>query len=1653
MADVRQKLVGLLDYVEQVIRLDERVAFRLSEYRLPDQSVFAISREATQDLPGVRHDVHDEEGAIWLEVDRLTRKEPPPRPEDIAPWVAVSGDPTKPPEIHDKRIITVAASERDAALANGEVRADDVMEAPRKRGEPEHTPVRYDLTLRLEDRPQLQQQVNAWVQGPWADWSKAEIPRRRTIALYQSLYKVFQLVEVGGADSPIEVIWGIGVVHWQKDGHLIDRPLLERRVDIELDDKRGGLIRIRPTPTDATFDLKPYEELGCANLPSLADLMRREIQRAAEIDGVSPFVAESFEPILMPASARIDPEGAYIPDTGSAPPANESRPARLTVTDKWVLFARPRSQHIVLQDIDRLRRATEDESRPLKGFSERLVTEPRHETSEPNWKPLSSRIGASEAVEAPARTEEEILDVFFPKSFNDDQLEIVRRLERSDGLVVQGPPGTGKTHTIANLICHAMATGQRVLVVSSGEAALMVLKEQLPKEVQTLAIAVLSNEREGLRQIESTIRQIQSVVEETQPGNRRALILRLETDLDRNRKRIEAIDRELDAIAELHFIKVGPRSETPAELAQRIVAERDAFAWFNDRPMRFVADTSLDDGKIADLFRARTRCGDLIDHLDVTLPSPLDLPDSETILGWHRDLIGASEQKHVADQGPARALRITRDNAEQALKVAQALDELALIHQAAMTARWVDPFRRIALKGEPDVWSIRLRELAEDSSKLESQRAQLSRRSVVLPDGLLDNDDAREAVARGGKGERLWPLFGFGKKPAKAMVGAVRLDGAPLRDDDREGWRYIETAIGVAKRQREFQARWDGFAHQIGAPYGADTRAAIALAKTVLQSCDHVRNKASALSSLVAGSFSIDMLADHPALCRALGTQLRASAGAVQLAAVEQTRQRIIQLFDGNDRTSSIARQFLENAVGRSAVPADKIANAWESLLKRLGQLKALAGDFARIKDITKQIDVAGAPIWAKALRSEKAVADDPRASPAWRDAWDHAAADAHLHRIEARKKLTSLAEERETCEKRCRELFGQIVRERTFFQLEQRLSPAIKAALVTFVRALTRIGKGTGKSAGIHRRTAREEMAKCYSAVPCWIMPTWRVAEQLPAELGAVELVIIDEASQSDVTELPALMRGKKILVVGDDRQVSPTAPFVTHEKINQLRHHYLGESPFGSLLEPGESIYDFMRAVFPDQRLMLKEHFRCVEPIIRFSMQFYPEKMQPLRIPAAHERLDPPLIDIYVPHGIREKRKKINKPEAEVIVDEIAAITARAEMHNRSIGVISLIGSDQSEYIRSCLSDRIGEEIMQRHSILCGDSATFQGSERDIVFLSMVADPRNKTALTMQRYEQRFNVAVSRARDRVVLVRSVRREELKEEDLKARLIAHFENPMPGFEPVGDVLTVCESQFERDIMQRLLARGYRVQGQVGSLGYRIDMVVEGVDRRRLAIECDGDMYHGPQHWRNDMRRQRVLERVGWRFWRCFASSFYRDPDGVMNDLFELLARMGIEPVGDAGMETIDRRLTEHRTVDRPKDEPLLSTALEDVGHDVLSAIVAEDDAAPDGAIALGDKVVLLFGDTQKRLSARLTDSGDAIEKGLLAVTSALGTAVCGAEEGAEVEFIDSGRTRTVLIESVEKAISNSEHPLRKNFSNSEHPHRKNYSRVAVAAS
>jgi very-short-patch-repair endonuclease len=483
--------------------------------------------------------------------------------------------------------------------------------------------------------------------------------------------------------------------------------------------------------------------------------------------------------------------------------------------------------------------------------------------------------------------------------------------------------------------------------------------------------------------------------------------------------------------------------------------------------------------------------------------------------------------------------------------------------------------------------------------------------------------------------------------------------------------------------------------------------------------------------------------------------------------------------------------------------------------------------------------------------------------------------------------------------------------------------------------------------------------------------------------------------------------------LVVGDDKQVSPTAAFIEDAKIERLARGFLMNQPFKTLLLPGASLYDLAKVMFPDKFVMLREHFRCVEPIIRFSMQFYPEPLVPLRVPTSQERIDPPLIDIYVPDG-RRTGDKINRREAEVIVEEIRRlvddpVTSRIDALSRlrTIGVISLIGAKQAALINRMLLEEFSEEVILRHRIACGDSATFQGNERDIVFLSMIADPDSKQAQTAAHFEQRFNVALSRARDRMILVRSVTEEELNPNDLKAKVVKHFREPMVGVKPPsGDLLAMCDSGFEREVLARLLEKGYRVRPQVGALGYSIDLVVEGAGDRRLAIECDGDKYHGPERWADDMQRQRVLERVGWRFWRCWSSSFTLDPDGCMADLFATLERLQIHPIGASDGGTI---YVEHRTA--------APVTLREADFDEYSR---NGFAAADG-IRSGDRVVIRYLDDNKMASFTLSRERHDPINGILSVDSPLGSRLLGRVEEDETELEVDGRSRPVLIVRTER--------------------------------
>jgi very-short-patch-repair endonuclease len=1654
-----RRLDGLLDYVEALVKLDERAATRLAQHKLADGSQFILHQHELAGLPGLALDSCDADGPIWLRMDRLQRTTPPPVNTELLAWIDVSNDPAKSPVLREVRHLRVLEAEKNRMVEAGEARPDDCVFSIKALSKDETPGVYFDVSVRLEDRPTIREALEIYCAGPWTQWAEREKPRRRSIGVYQRLFEIAQRLLQSGGNESVELVWGIGLTRWSRPEDSIDLPMIERGIEIEIADQSNAAITIRPRATSARVELRPFEKLAAERLALAEDAARRCLRTIETADslGVSPFRQETYEPVLKICGSQLDPDGHYLPDhrtLEAADPVPAAEGGVLTVTDRYVLFARRRTSNSVLRDIERFKTVlagSDGEPVILKGATRTLVMGPTDGLDEA-YQPLGDKIGSSDPLAGSWEAEPidpDHGDLFFPKAFNDDQVQIIRRLERSDGLVVQGPPGTGKTHTIANIICHMLATGRRVLVVSHGETALSVMRDQLPEGVRDLTISVTTSEREGLKQVEKAIGLMLGIVNVVDGNHQRqrGVIRDLETSIVANRNRLAEIDAQIAAIATTHLSRVPGGSETPYEAAKRVIADRPAYEWFTDRPNRPFADTGIDETTIAALSATRKRVGADLQFLNERLPSPANLPDPATLLEWHRDLVAANSlSDEIAHSEPLLRRIITRLGLSEAEKLAISLKELA----ASV----------VALVNEPWVWSLVERQLSDavmmqrirptalaflaEAAELVEQRALFVARPVILPEGLPPRSQCEHIFQSYIDGKNPFGILAFKVKVHQEVIAQIRVSGlAPAGADD---WRHVSMYLGFCDRIVSLSSRWITLRGEMSIPedvhFSNDHLSALDTITDRLQTAlialpSAFEQLTERLASALGSRDEAMAILHHHSATATFGEELGRYISSIRLSAVQENIERISDAFNtSNCFISTNAIQLLRGAVGNASVNSQQLERVWGVVLTKLSQLRGLEASFQEIVETSKALAEAGALDWSDRVRLEPSSGDsDPVVRGDWKSAWNWAARLTYLERIGASSDLAALHRERLAIEKELRESFARLVKERTFFNLAASMKGTAKAALRAFADIIRRLGTGTGKRAALYRQDSRRAMENCYDAVPCWIMPTWRVSEQLPAALGAFDLVILDEASQSDARELPALLRGKKVLVVGDDRQVSPSAAFLSIANIGRLRDNFLSEFPFRAQVEPGASLYDLSRVMFPDKFVMLKEHFRCAEPIIRFSMQFYDEPLIPLRVPKGIERLDPPLVDILVEDGERRGKSKVNPPEAEVIVDEIERIINDPMLANfgggdgrpRSIGVISMIGSEQAAFIQKRLMDRIGEAAMVRHRIVCGDSATLQGDERDIVFLSMIADRKRKQSQTATQYEQRFNVALSRARDRMILVRSVGENDLNPNDLKAKVIRHFKEPMPEVKRASAALIeLCQSGFERDLFTALVERGYRVTPQVGSEGFSIDMVVEGESGRRLAVECDGDLYHGPERWAHDMNRQRILERVGWTFWRCFGSNYSLDRDGTLDDLFQTLDRMSIKPVGSASSESI---FTEHR-VTRAKSKANSANDDEGMGIPESSGQTGPLDISipatrPDSSsqLSVGDRIVVRYLDDPRARPEFhiLTERPSDPLNGLLSLQSPLALALADASPGDEITIRIGNRDRSVLFMTLER--------------------------------
>lgn len=1392
--------------------------------------------------------------SAWLEVHKQDIKSPPSIPTSLYKWVSDVKDPDNVPIPNAK--VQIGVNEE----------TDEII---------------YEL---FEEDHERVDEFNNWLNIKWKPWAKETSPKKKIEKLYMQLFEIHQRFKREGDE--IEFAWGHGLLSWKTQNHKIKRHFLVTKLELLFNAKRG-IFTLHPTSKGTELETDMLTNISIPNAARLQEL-------ESEISNIEFNVwnQDSLAPLLREIIHTISPTGSYIGD--------EERNLFSGINDPMVeyspsLFLRKSSGRLWQKELTTIIQKLK-EGYPVPKTITALTS---YDESSKNHDDHGISQNNNEAIRLNSDSYEELL---FPLPTNAEQKSIAKKLASNDGIVVQGPPGTGKSHTIANLICHLLAHGKRVLVTSEKERALSVLRDKIPEEVRNLCVSVLGGDSKSVKEIEDSIKNIAENLDTKQVDTLEKSIKSLAKDLDQTKRQIAKVNTFINQSADLENEEktFSGKQFKPIDASKWLVQNNDK-NYITDK-IKTEINFPLSKDETDELF---VLLGEILKSDKVMLyenrVSTNDIPDignfeSHVQQFYQRNGIATETEKYLSD---------INYNGNPTFDIEQKIKECSLLLNKLKELK-SDPWLYVLLEDvnrDPQEkerfinlfndCKSRIDEISTFSSSLLEDEISLpgSKNLVLVKEDLIE---VRKHFVKDKKAN--WMYRKFAGRKYTYIFEECKVNGLEPRNinDVDKLIKYIERN----ELTKKLILKWNRIFEEIDGPvFNKDDKRLIKNIQSELDKIKIIINWDQDILVLEPVVTELNVIAvnwiEEDFLNR-LYHILSAIKAKKEFDEINEKHSNLIQLLEAavTDIPHPLSDQLYKAAT-------EKDVALWKDTYEELLRLEGLDSKFSKFKVLFSRLKEI-APNYAQTLWDVDSSGTALQAPKDLQQAWLYAQLNTWIKELKNKPQIEDLEAELQIAKKKESKLIQQLAAEKTWLSQVQRTTTEQKRSLFAWLKAIQRIGQGTGKYAGVYRKEAAKEMKVAKNAIPVWIMPINRVIENIELNENLFDVVIVDESSQSNLFSLSALIRAKKAVIVGDDNQISPEDVGTDIGELHALIERFLARIPNKLQFEMKTSLYDTVSRIF-DSKIVLKEHFRCVPEIIQFSNDFmYGGKIDPLRLPLGDEIFEPPVVAVRVEDGYRREdtKKVINEPEAEAITEHIAKICRNSRYNGKSIGVISLQGHDQAKVIENMLRDAIGEEEFINRNIICGDSYSFQGDERDIIFLSMVAASNvNFRAMTERPAQQRFNVAASRARDQMFLFHSVDLNDLNPNCVRYHLLQYCKNPYRANMEFEDVKDILESPFEEDVFKLIAARGYRVvpQVKVGSVGKRIDMVIEGM-RNRLAIECDGDKYHTPDKWEEDIERQRILERVGWTFWRVRGSQFYLDPNKAMESLWEKLNELGIEP-------------------------------------------------------------------------------------------------------------------------------------------------------------
>lgn len=430
----------------------------------------------------------------------------------------------------------------------------------------------------------------------------------------------------------------------------------------------------------------------------------------------------------------------------------------------------------------------------------------------------------------------------------------------------------------------------------------------------------------------------------------------------------------------------------------------------------------------------------------------------------------------------------------------------------------------------------------------------------------------------------------------------------------------------------------------------------------------------------------------------------------------------------------------------------------------------------------------------------------------------------------------------------------------------------------------------------------------------PITLMTPGTVSAVFPNHKHMFDVVIFDEASQMFVEHaVPSIHRCETIIVAGDSQQLRPSSIFSQRfAEGEELEDVELDTDVYAALEE--ESLLDYCKTKY--ESVDLRYHYRSEhKELIDFSSRaFYDSRLVFSSNVESNIKVPIELVEVE-----GEWVDNINEVEAIKVLEIIEHILNTRE-NNETIGVITF-NSKQMELISDMIEerqyenealqkelDRENKETKADESLFVKNIENVQGDERDIMIFS-VAYARNQKgrfinsfgSLSQPGGENRLNVAITRAKKKIYLVKSIKanimnvNEETKGNYYFKKYLQYVERLNSGqdIEPflneLGDVdlssheLSNFDSPFETEVFEALKKRivsPYELRNQVRVGSFSIDLAIYDTAESKyvLGIECDGAMYHSTKEAvDHDYYRQEYLESRGWNIHRIWSTNWWQN--------------------------------------------------------------------------------------------------------------------------------------------------------------------------------